>query len=217
VRPGLVIFDCDGVLVETEEIYFNMNRAFIRGRGGDFDLKYYERFIGLSSDLMWRELKEKFGLKESVPELIALEKEHKTRALAAASLQRVAHVADFIQELKKAGVSLSVASSGRKDNVHSILEKIALKDNFSAIVTGEDITRGKPAPDIFLKAAELSGFLPEQSVVIEDSRNGTLGAKAAGMRCVGFINPHSGNQDLSQADLRISSFDDVELRRFFSL
>lgn len=217
MRPGLVIFDCDGVLVETEEIYFNMNRAFIRERAGDFDLKYYERFIGLASDLMWGELKAKFDLKESVPELIALEKENKTRALASASLRRVEGVADFIQELRAAGISLSVASSGRKDNVHSILEKIALKDNFSVIVTGEDITRGKPAPDIFLKAAELSGFAPEQSIVIEDSRNGTLGAKAAGMRCVGYINPHSGHQDLSQADIRISSFDSMELRRFFSL
>lgn len=217
MRPGLVIFDCDGVLVETEEIYFNMNRAFIRERGGDFDLKYYERFIGLSSNLMWTELKEKFALKESVPELIALEKENKTRALAAAALQRVTGVAGLIQELKAAGISLCVASSGRRDNVHSILEKIALKDNFKAIVTGEDITRGKPAPDIFLKAAELSGFRPEQSIVIEDSRNGTLGAKAAGMRCVGYMNPHSGNQDLSEADIRISSFDSAELRRFISL
>ncbi len=217
MRPALVIFDCDGVLVDTEEIYFNMNRAFIRERGGDFDLKYYERFIGLSSDLMWSELKEKFTLPESVEGLIALEKEHKSRALADAALTPIAGVLAFIDALDLAGISFNVASSGRRDNVHTILEKIGLKSRFNAIVTGEDIVRGKPAPDIFLKAAALSGVDAEEAIVIEDSKNGTLGAKAAGMRCVGYINPQSGEQDLSRADIRISSFKDTALREFCGL
>jgi len=214
VRPRLVIFDCDGVLVDTEEIYFEMNRAFIRERGGDFDLKYYERFIGLSSDLMWGELKDKFNLAESVAELIALEKEQKSKALADAPLKPIPGVAEFMTKLTEMGIAMSVASSGRRDNVYTILSKIALKDSFRAIVTGEDIMRGKPAPDIFLKAAALSNIPPAESMVIEDSRNGTLGAKAAGMRCIGYVNPQSGNQDLSKADLRIASFHDPALLAF---
>mgnify|MGYP000981129263 CR=1 FL=1 len=87
----------------------------------------------------------------------------------------------------------------------------------TATVSGADVRRGKPAPDIFLKAAELCGVDAAAAVVIEDSKNGTLGAKAAGMRCVGYINPHSGNQDLTQADIRISSFAAPELRAFCGL
>ena len=217
MRPGLVIFDCDGVLVDTEEIYFNMNLGFIRSRGGDFDLKYYERFIGLSSDLMWSELKEKFALDEPVSALIALAKELKAKALADATLAPIAGIPELIAALSAAAVPMSVASSGRRDNVHVILQKIGLKEKFKMIVTGEDIVRGKPAPDIFLKAAELSGAAAATALVIEDSKNGTLGAKAAGMRCVGYVNPQSGDQDLSQADIRISSFYDVAFKKFCGL
>lgn len=209
-----MIFDCDGVLVDTEEIYFNMNRAFIRERGGDFDLKYYERFIGLASDLMWSELKAKFNLSETVDFLIAQEKELKAAALSRAELTPIPGVENFISNLQAAGIACSVASSGRRDNVYTILDKTGLKDRFKAIVTGEDIVNGKPAPDIFLKAADLSGFSPEKSMVIEDSKNGSLGAKAAQMRCVGYINPQSGDQDLSRADIRISSFHDTALVAF---
>lgn len=213
-----MIFDCDGVLVDTEEIYFQMNRGLIRSRGaGDFDLQYYERFIGLAADLMWSELREKFSLPESVAELIALEKDLKAKALAAADLKPLAGVPEFMADLAAAKIPMSVASSGRRDNVELILKKLGFDGKFKAVVTGEDITRGKPAPDIFLKAAELSGVAAGAAVVIEDSKNGTLGAKAAGMRCVGYVNPHSGNQDLSQADIRISAFSAPELRAFCGL
>lgn len=221
MRPGLVIFDCDGVLVDTEAIYFEMNRRFVLSHKtsgpADFDLSYYERFIGLAADLMWGELKETFALRESVAELIANEKDLKAKALGAAPLVPLAGVSEFMADLAAAEIPMSVASSGRRDNVQLILKKLGFADKFKAVVTGEDITRGKPAPDIFLKAAELCGVDAAAAVVIEDSKNGTLGAKAAGMRCVGYINPHSGNQDLTQADIRISSFSAPELRAFCGL
>ena len=213
-----MIFDCDGVLVDTEAIYFEMNRRFIlsqkTGGPADFDLSYYERFIGLAADLMWGELKETFALRESVSDLIANEKDLKAKALGAAPLVPLAGVSEFMADLAAAEIPMSVASSGRRDNVQLILKKLGFADKFKAVVTGEDIIRGKPAPDIFLKAAELCGVAATAAVVIEDSKNGTLGAKAAGMRCVGYRNPHSGNQDLSQADIRISSFLSPELRAF---
>lgn len=213
----LVIFDCDGVLVDTEEVYFNMNRNFIRENGGDFDLQYYEHFIGSHAQTMWTELKEKFGLRGSVEDLIENEKAQKKIALSAATLEPMAGVKEFISALESAGIACAVASSGRRDNVNLILEKIGLKRRFRTIVAGEDVQNGKPAPDIFLKAAEDCGIGPANTVVIEDSNNGARGAKAAGMGLVGFINPHSGSQDLSLADLRITSFAEQQLKTYLGL
>lgn len=213
----LVIFDCDGVLVDTEEVYFNMNREYIRQNGGDFDLKYYEHFIGSHSQTMWSELKEKFNLPGSVEALIENEKEKKKIALSKANLRPIAGVTNLINTLQVKGITCAVASSGRRDNVNLILDKIGLREKFKAIIAGEDVMHGKPAPDIFLKAASECGFHAAGSVVIEDSHNGARGAKAAGMGLVGYINRHSGEQDLSLADLRISSFTDPALTSYLGL
>jgi len=195
-----------------------MNRDFIRSRSGhDINLAYYEHFIGSHSNTMWAELKEKFNLTEEVPILIEMEKAAKKDALGRGDLHAMPGVVQFIETLNHVGIKAAVASSGRRDNVHLILEKIGLKSKFKAIVCGEDVARGKPAPDIFLKAASLCDQEPADAIVIEDSHNGALAAKAAGMRLVGFLNPNSGKQDLSFADLCIDSFHDSQLKALIGL
>ncbi|HRP70058.1 MAG TPA: HAD-IA family hydrolase [Turneriella sp.] len=221
--PQLVIFDCDGVLVDTEDIYFAMNKKFINEQvknastAAAFTFGYYEHFIGMASDLMWDEIRTKFNLRHSVEELIQIEKENKLAALQNAPIAPIDGVQSLIQKLLEKNVNLAVASSGRREAVTLLLAKSNLMQYFPVIVTGEDVMRGKPAPDIFLKAAQLSKAPAGASVVIEDSRNGILGAKAASMRAVGYINPKSGSQDLSKADLRVQSFNDSALLEFLSL
>ena len=82
---------------------------------------------------------------------------------------------------------------------------------FDFIVSGEEVTNGKPMPDIFLKAADHFQSSPDNCFVIEDSSNGVTAAKAAGMKCIGFRNVNSGNQDISKADLIINSFSKTEI------
>lgn len=205
------IFDCDGVLVDTEPLYFALNRDFIRSRGGDFDFAYYSHFIGLSSDLMWGELKEKFHLAESVETLIAMEKQRKKALLSAQNLPPMDKIPELLTKLAAHEIPCAVASSGRRENVELILAASGLRRYFTAVITGEDVVRGKPAPDIFLKAAQALGVAPCDCAVIEDSQNGVRAAKAAGMYCIGYQNPHSGQQDLSAADVRISRFADPQI------
>ena len=81
-----------------------------------------------------------------------------------------------------------------------------ITEYFQACVSGEDVARGKPEPDVFLRAAETLGAAPADCVVIEDSRHGVAAARRAGMRCVGFVNPRSGNQDLSAAHVTVADF-----------
>lgn len=198
-------------MVDTEPLYFALNRDFIRSRGGDFDFAYYSRFVGLSSDLMWGELKAKFHLPESVEALIDMEKQSKKALLASQALQPIARIPDLLARLIERKIPCAVASSGRRDNVESILSGSGLRSYFTAVITGEDVVHGKPAPDIFLRAAAALSTPPGECAVIEDSHNGVKAAKAAGMYCIGYRNPHSGNQDLSAADLQIDDFSDFRL------
>jgi len=84
-------------------------------------------------------------------------------------------------------------------------------------VGGEEIEKGKPAPDIFLKAAKRLDVGPSSCIVVEDSRNGVLAAKAAGMKCVAYKNPNSGNQSLEKADLIIDNYDSLDVETFRGL
>jgi len=101
---------------------------------------------------------------------------------------------------------MAVASSSSREIVELILSKATIRFFFTAVVSGQDVSQGKPAPDIFLKAAETLEVDPRNCVVIEDSPPGVGGAKNAGMLCVGFANAHSGNLDLSGADLILQDF-----------
>jgi beta-phosphoglucomutase-like phosphatase (HAD superfamily) len=101
---------------------------------------------------------------------------------------------------------MAVASSSSRDIVDLILSKLAIYRFFAATVSGKDVAQGKPAPEIFLKAAADLGVEPRNCIVIEDSPAGIAGAKAAGMICIGFANPNSGRLDLSDADLILDDF-----------
>jgi len=125
-------------------------------------------------------------------------------------------VAELIEELYKNKVKLVVASSASIKNIEIVLKMFNLERFFETKVSGDEVNNGKPAPDIFLYAAKVIGAQPEECIVIEDSKNGVEAAKSAGMKCIGFQNPNSGNQDLSSADMVINSFSEInyqELRQ----
>jgi len=115
-------------------------------------------------------------------------------------------VRPLLEELDQMGTLMAVASSSSREIVELILSKLAIRHFFTATVSGKDASQGKPAPDIFLKAAAALGVEPGKCVVIEDSPPGVDGAKKAGMTCIGFANPNSGEQDLTSADLILKDF-----------
>jgi HAD superfamily hydrolase (TIGR01509 family) len=155
---------------------------------------------------MWTILKEKYGLPQSVEELKAIEKERKYKTLETDELMATPGMHLLLSQLKEERFALAIASSGARKNIDLILSRLNMQKYFDFIVSGEDVQRGKPAPDIFLRAAEKFARQPGDCVVIEDSTNGILGAKAAGMHCIAYSNPTSGNQDLTKADHIVSDF-----------
>jgi len=98
-----------------------------------------------------------------------------------------------------------VASSSPKFFIETVLETLRIREYFKEILSGEEVQRGKPYPDIFLETAEMLRVNPQECVVIEDSTNGIKAALAAGMKCIGFINLNSGLQDLTSASIIVDS------------
>jgi len=213
-----VIFDMDGVLVDTEPYYLENNNRLFGELGFAVPPGEYVRFVGISARRMWDELKSRFGLTQSVEELIELEYETHFRRLAALpSLDPIAGVLNLIQRLRDSGLALAIASSSPGRVIELTLAKAGLSAFFPIAVGGEDVTHGKPHPDIFLEAARRVAVDPAHCLVIEDSPRGIAGAAAAGMASVGFKNPHSGDQDLSAADLVVESFGEEESARIVRL
>lgn len=201
----------DGVLVDSEPLYLDVNQFFFKQNGFEINVEEYKSFIGISATKMWSYIKEKFNLTQTNEELKELEKERKYEKLKETDLVPTAGVVDFLEILKKNDYILTIASSAMRKNIDLILDKLDIKKYFDFIVSGEDVTRGKPNPDIFLKVANHYDKLPTDCIVIEDSTNGVLAAKSAGMFCIGYNNPNSGKQDLSKADLIVDNFNDKKL------
>lgn len=199
----------DGVLVDTEPLYIQMNKAFLNKHDAIISDEEYNQFIGIHAHKMWQYLKDKFNLSYTVEELIVMEKQNKYTLLEQTNLVPIAGVVDVLETLKTQQKQIALASSSMRKNIELILTKTKLKPYFDYMVSGEEVQHGKPAPDIFLKAMNHFRQTTENCIVIEDAKNGVLAAKAANMYCIGFQNIHSGNQDLSQADKIVSSIKEI--------
>lgn len=204
----LFIFDLDGVLLDSESLYKKLNFQLFKELEVEITDEEYNSFIGISGDRMWGYIKEKGNLPQSVQELRVLERECKYGGLLSTTLTSNPGLFTLLYHLKANSIPCCIASSGLIKNIRLILDKLEAESYFQYIISGEMPKKGKPAPDIFLLAASHFDVSPENCVVIEDSRNGTLAAKAAGMKCIGYINEGSGNQDLSMADFVVDYLSD---------
>jgi haloacid dehalogenase superfamily, subfamily IA, variant 3 with third motif having DD or ED/haloacid dehalogenase superfamily, subfamily IA, variant 1 with third motif having Dx(3-4)D or Dx(3-4)E/beta-phosphoglucomutase family hydrolase len=205
------IFDMDGVIIDSEPLHFEVDELTGRHFGVDVNKEYLERFVGMTNPEMWRIIREEHGIPHTVDEIIAFQSEKKLRHLEALEIEPIDGIRDLLEELRRHDIAIGLASSSPRVFIEAVLAKFKIRDDFTCIVSGEEVANGKPAPDIYLEAARQLGVSPEQCVVLEDSRNGALAAKRAGMRCIGFANPNSGHQDLSAADRIVRSIGEIKV------
>ncbi len=197
-----VIFDMDGVLADTEPIYLQIMREMFAQHGAAVSEARLESYVGVTPERFWPEICRDFGLNTPVEELVRAEKEEQLRRIAAMpSIPPAPGAKELVQAARRSGAKLGLASSSSRKLIRLILERTGFSECFQAIVSGQDVANSKPAPDIFLAAATLLKAPPAKCVVIEDANAGVQGAKAAGMKVVGYVNSTSGNQDLSAADI----------------
>ena len=205
-----VIFDMDGVIVDTEPVhryaYFKqfeeMNVAVAE--------ELYTSFTGNSTRNIFQKLKEKFNLEQDVEDLILRKRSIFNDAFdSKEDLELLEGVENLIKELHENGVQLILASSASKVTIERVFRRFKLHQYFTHLVSGEDFPKSKPHPAIFEHAASLSIAPKESCIVIEDSTNGIKAAKAAGILCVGYNSIHSEAQDLSEADVVINHFNEL--------
>ena len=199
------IFDMDGVIVDSEPMHIEAEKRILLKYGVEISADELRTYTGTTAESEFADLIRKYGLKTTVDRLFR-EKEAVLFDLLEGRTEPTKGVIKLIKSLKQHGLKLAIASSGHRKLVHYFLRKLKIVSLFDSIVCAEDITRSKPDPEIFLKAAKNLSLDPAECVVIEDSTLGVTAAKSAGMKCIAFRNPNSGNQDLSKADLIIDDF-----------
>ena len=205
-----IIFDMDGVIVNSEPLhrkaYFDMFKEF----NLDVSNGLYESFTGKSTSAICKELCEIFDLSISHEKLMLSKRKHfKTIFDNDPEFQMIDGALSLIKNYFYNNLTLILASSASMTNINRIFKKFDLDKFFKAKISGADLKESKPNPEIFIKAAKLSGFSKSECIVIEDSTNGIIAAKSAGIYCIGFNSPNSKNQIYDTADLVVSNFNEI--------
>ncbi len=204
-----VVFDLDGVLLQSEEVWDDVRERYVRERGGRYDNEVQRAMMGMSAPEWSAYLHEKAGV-PGEPErinadVVALMLEAYTLELpllpgAVEVVRRVA--AEF---------PLALASSSNRAIFEEVLRLAGIADCFRATVSSEEVLRGKPAPDVYLEAARRLGVAPESCAAVEDSHAGIRSARAAGMRVIAIPNPSypPDAEALELADVTLASLDEL--------
>lgn len=183
-----VVFDLDGVIVDSEQVWDDVREQLVRERGGRWHGGAQAAMMGMSSPEWSRYLHDELGLAES-PEEINDEVVRRMLARYREDLPLLEGAVDAVRRLA-AEFPLAVASSSNRPLIEAVLERAGIAELFAAVVSSEEVARGKPAPDVYLEAARLLGVEPERCAAVEDSSNGLRAAHAAGMRVLALPNPH---------------------------
>ena len=204
-----VVFDLDGVVVDTEQVWDEVREQLVRERGGRWRDDAQAAMMGMSSPEWSRYMHEKLELAEP-PEEINDEVVRRMLARYREDLPLIDGAVAAVGRLA-AKFTLGVASSSNRPLIGAVLERAGIADLFAAVVSSEEVARGKPAPDVYLEAARRLGVSAERCAAIEDSANGIRSAHAAGMRVLAVPNAHypPAPDALALADVVLASLDEL--------
>lgn len=205
-----VIFDMDGVIIDTEPIHHHAFFTQFAELGIPVSAAEYASFLGKSTRNVFQVLKQKYGLAQDVEAMVMRKRELFNKSFDEdASLDLLPGVRVLIEDLRRHDIQLVVASSASKATIARVFDRFGLGPYFAHRVSGEDFAESKPHPAIFLRAAELAATPVTECIVIEDAANGVAAAKAAGIYCIAYLSPHSEGQNLHQADRIIRDFNEL--------
>ena len=203
-----ILFDMDGVLVDTERLHFRLWREILSPHGVDLDLTHYQLAVGSNRESLFRVVSESYGVDLSADKA-EMEQDFsrkKAEYFRTEGVPRIPGVTETVRQLHRRGYRMAVASSSPERDIIKCVGMLGLTDCFDSFCSGRNAAHPKPAPDVFLMAVSALDVRAEECLVIEDSRNGVLAARAAHIPCWGFENPGSGQQDLSCAQWRFRDF-----------
>lgn len=193
-----VIFDMDGVIIDSEPIYAELEGGFFEEQGLYVPAQVRKTFVGGSMKNMWAKVSE-LNPGTSPDELMAAYQLYRNKVTFSYKEILNKGIPELLEYLKTSGYQIGLASSTRREIVVQVLCECKILSYFHALVCGDEVVNGKPDPEIFLKAAEALHVSPGECTVIEDSHNGITAAKRAGMHVIGKADARFG-QDVRAAD-----------------
>ena len=211
-----VLFDLDGTLLDNNEVHFKAWKKYLKDNGKEIsDEDFKENISGRTNQDAVEYVYDKKMSKEEA-EKYYLKKEEIYREMFAPDIKAINGLEAFLEDLKNNGVTMAIATSGIKVNIDFMFDNVPIKQFFDKIVDANDIKKGKPEPEIFLKTAEEVGFTGEQCIVFEDSIAGVQAGKAAGMKVVALTTTHTP-EELKEADLVIKDYTEIDFNKLRSI
>ncbi|MBN1152030.1 MAG: HAD-IA family hydrolase [Dehalococcoidia bacterium] len=206
--PRAFLWDMDGVIVDSGAAHYQSWREAFASRGAAFTDEQFRAFFGTRDDLIIGKVLGPLAAEEV--RAIEDEKEQRYRALVRGKARILPGVVPLLEAMKKNGFRIALGTSAPMANVDAVMPELGLSRYFDAVVCGEDVSEGKPSPQIYLLAAEKLHADPAQCVVFEDSPHGVEAAKRGGMKCVAVTNSHPAAA-LAAADRVVSSMEEIDL------
>ncbi|MBD3310993.1 MAG: HAD-IA family hydrolase [Candidatus Magasanikbacteria bacterium] len=212
-----VLFDMDGLLIDSMYHWLEIDKKFFTEKGVELTPEMVKYFTGrsLKENILW--MKEKFGWEDSVETMVYMRKDL-TNAIYSDHSQIMPGADDLIRRVAKTNIKQAIASGATEDWINIIVDRFKWREHFDGLISVEHVEhKGKPAPDVYLHAAEKLEINPNDCVVFEDAENGVLSAKAAGMHCVAVPDERWSFGDFSKADLVINSLEDERIDKLLNL
>ena len=205
-----VIFDMDGVLVDSEPHHVAIEKKLFQKMGLPVSDEEHTGYMGTATDAMWEKVKQNHDADFDVDEMVQLNYEECNRHFSSLEkLEPMPGLRGVLQVFHEKNIPVAVASSSGPETIEIILKKTGLRTYFQEVVSSTMVEKSKPAPDIFLHAAGRLKADPQKCMVIEDSSNGVKAAKAAGMFCVAYSGAET-SQPQPEADIQINHFEELE-------
>ena len=204
-----VIFDMDGVLLDSEPYHDQTTTSILESYGAKGAYEAIRPFVGRSPEDMWAAMKIKYDIPASVEDLVELQWKKNVSGLSDSGLERSEGLSELLEFCHKKGIRVAVASSSRQDFMEAVFDHLDLWKYVEVFASGSEVENGKPMPDIFLLAATRLDVDPERCLVVEDSTAGVQAGRMAGMYTIGYDNPTSGGQNVSAADVVVKSLGEI--------
>lgn len=209
-----VLFDMDGVIVDTEPLHYKAYQKMFAKVGIEVSSEMYEGFTGQSTYGICKQLCTHFNLELEPQELVQIKRNYFTKLFFDDDdLKLLDGVEKLINNYFDHGLTLVVASSASMFTINNVMKRFKLDRFFSNKLSGADLKASKPHPEIFINAAKAANALANECFVIEDSTNGVRAAHKAGIYCVAYKSEHSKNQDYTLADMLISDYKEITFER----
>lgn len=209
-----VAFDMDGLMFNTEDLYDQVGEILLRRRGDTFTRELKHAMMGLPGPTAFEVMRQRCGLKDTVEQLQS-ETDEIFSELLPAEIRLMPGLAPLLETLENLGIPKAVATSSHRQFATRALGFFDLEPRFEFVLTSEDVSKGKPHPEIYLTAASRLGVAPSAMLVLEDSINGSKSGAASGAFTIAVPTEHSVGMDFSHVHIVANRLDDDVILRLF--